>query len=931
MDAYGATGDLNPHQRKALDSGDAHPDGVPEPPDRAPRRPLPVIGRFRTLRVLGEGGMGVVYLAEQDNPRRQVALKVIRPGMASPALLRRFEFEALVLARLHHPGIAQIYDAGTADTGAGPQPYFAMELVQGVPLTDYARARRLGTRERLALFAKVCEAVQHAHAKGVIHRDLKPGNILVTDDAQPKILDFGVARATDADVQMTTLHTDIGALVGTLPYMSPEQVAGQTDALDVRSDVYALGVVLYELLAERPPYRLDDRKIFEAARAIQEEEPTRLSVVSRVFRGDVETIVAKALEKDRARRYQTASALADDIRRYLIDEPIQARPPSAMYQVAKFARRHKAIVGGVAVAFVALAAALAGVSVAWARAVEAGKREAFERRQAETARKQTENALAEATTQRDAAEAAMHEAEIRRRIALAVNTFVNEDLLASVDPEQMGIDVRMRDVLDTASRRLDQVSATGGPLDDQPEVRGELHRTLGLTYKGLGERDAAERHLRRAVDLRTQTRGPRSPESIQVRGELAIALVDQDRLEEAEAINGEALADADAALDADDPIRLTLLHDRSAMLITSGRNEEAQRVLDEVIERRTRTLGPESDDTLQSRVNLAFLLMNQGRYDQAEAIFREVYEAFKRTLGPEHPDTLVAANNLATLYDTRARSAEAEPILREIVEVRTRILGADHPHTWLSRSNLAYNLALQERHDEAEAIYRDILALRRARYGPTHRETLTSINNLGTLLDDTGRFDEAEPLLLELVDARRATLGPEHPDTVLAINNLAVAYLRQQRYDQAIAMLREARDINLRTLGEADPGTINITNNLAFTLLRADRAEEAEALFRSAVEAATHALPPDHWFLGVLRGSHGAALLACGRLEEAEATLLPAYDASAAALGPEHNRVQTVAAHLMRLYRRMDEALPGQGYAEEAARWQQLAGPQGED
>jgi WD40 repeat protein/serine/threonine protein kinase len=332
--------------------------------------PLPeTIGRYRILERIGAGGMGTVYLAEQDHPRRAVALKMIRPGVMSPSLLRRFQQEADLLGRLQHPGVAQIYEAGEIDTQVGRQPYFAMEYVDGVQLRRYAEQHNLGTRERLELVARICDAVYHAHQKGIIHRDLKPDNILVVDEppstsvsrrgpfatlGQPKVLDFGVARATDSDIQMTTMQTDVGQLVGTITYMSPEQVLGDSRRLDTRSDIYAVGVMLYELLAGCPPFDLRHKSIPEAARMIREDEPTHLGSIRPVFRGDVETIVGKALEKDPGRRYQSAAELAVDIRRYLANEPITARPPSTFYQLRKFAKRHTGLVAGLALTFLVL-------------------------------------------------------------------------------------------------------------------------------------------------------------------------------------------------------------------------------------------------------------------------------------------------------------------------------------------------------------------------------------------------------------------------------------------------------------------------------------------------------------------------------------------------------------------------------------------------
>ena len=367
--------------------GAATPATGPTPDSRdAAGSPVPIpeiIGKYRVLERIGEGGMGTVYLAEQEHPRRRVALKMIRAGIMSRSMLRRFQFEADVLGRLQHSGIAQIHEAGEVDTPSGPRPYFAMEYVQGTALRAYAERHHLGTRSRLELLARICEAVHHAHQHGIVHRDLKPDNVLVVDRTavtavggaaefaelgQPKVLDFGVALATDSDLQMTTLRTDVGQLVGTLTYMSPEQVAGDSRQLDIRSDIYALGVMLYELLAGKPPFDLRHKSIPEAARMIREGEPMRLGAVRSVFRGDIDAIACKALENDRRRRFQSAAEMATDIRHYLAHEPITAHPPSTFYQLSKFARRNKGLVAGVVLSFVTL---VAGTVLSLAFAVSA--------------------------------------------------------------------------------------------------------------------------------------------------------------------------------------------------------------------------------------------------------------------------------------------------------------------------------------------------------------------------------------------------------------------------------------------------------------------------------------------------------------------------------------------------------------------------------
>jgi len=391
-----------------------------------------VVGHYTILELIGEGGMGTVYEAEQEHPRRTVALKIIKAGTTDTESLRRFEQEAQALGRLQHPGIAQIYDAGMADTGFGPQPYFAMEFIRGRTIGEYVRERHLNLREQLELVAKIADAVHHAHQRGLIHRDLKPTNILVDETGQPKVLDFGVARVTDRDAT-STLQTHVGELVGTLAYMSPEQVLGDPLEIDTRTDVYALGVMLYELLAGRQPYNIG-KTLHEAIQVIREEDPARLSVIDRTYRGDIETIAVKALEKDKTRRYSSAAELASDIRRYLKDEPIVARPPSASYHLQKFARRHKAVVLGITAVFAVL---IAGVVVSTRQAARARRAEqvaVVERdraRQAEVTagleRDRATSAEETARTQRDLALSAGQQATGERNRAVAAEEQARQD------------------------------------------------------------------------------------------------------------------------------------------------------------------------------------------------------------------------------------------------------------------------------------------------------------------------------------------------------------------------------------------------------------------------------------------------------------------------------------------------------------------------
>jgi serine/threonine protein kinase len=432
------------------------------------------IGAYTIERLLASGGMGAVYLARQSNPSRRVALKLMRHGLGSRAALRRFETESEILGRMQHPGIAQVYEAGThRDRDAGV-PFFAMEYVEGGrPITDFANHRKLGTRERIQLFVTVCEAVHHGHVKGVVHRDLKPTNILVDAAGRTKVIDFGVARATDVDIAATTLRTDIGQLIGTPRYMSPEQCDADPARIDARCDVYSLGVVLYELLCGRLPYASEGKPTHDLIRSIREDPPTRLGSHSSRLRGDVETIVMKALEKAPERRYASAQALADDLERYLRGEAIQARPPSAIYQLRSIARRHRAIFAATTTILATLLAGSVAVSALLVR--ESG------------ARRTAEDALRE----RDAALEAS-----KRSLARVQSTHAFlQRLLGTADPQQGGREGTL--VVDAMEFGLVELEA--GLLSDQPDARIELLRTIAAAIANNGRPQRGEEIVRRAL------------------------------------------------------------------------------------------------------------------------------------------------------------------------------------------------------------------------------------------------------------------------------------------------------------------------------------------------------------------------------------------------------------------------------------------------
>lgn len=478
------------------------------------------LGAYTILDVLGEGGMGVVYRARQERPSREVALKVLRAGMLTPRLQRRFELEAELLGRLDHPGIARIFEAGIAAMsisgqvgGEAVQPFFAMELVSGSPLTDFARARGLGLRERLDLLRQVCDAVEHAHRKGVVHRDLKPGNILVALNARGnagiKVLDFGVARVgqSEQDSARAAQHTEAGQLVGTVPYMSPEQVLGRLDEVDAQSDVYALGVVMYELSSGRLPIDVQGMDLLQSARAISQREPATLTIDGEQAPGDLRAIAARALEKDRTRRYKSASELSEDLRRYLEHEPVRARPPSRVYQSRKFVRRNRGPVAAVAVVMFVL---IGGVVATAYRARQATLgRTLAEQREA--------RALAAEARARDEAETAEQ-----------INRFIT-GLFGAINPEQaQGREPTIRELVDNASRQIEDQFA------DRPLVESAVRRTLGTTYRGLGRYEEGALMLRRSLELLESALPPGDALTRDVERELVLLLTDWGRFEEAE-------------------------------------------------------------------------------------------------------------------------------------------------------------------------------------------------------------------------------------------------------------------------------------------------------------------------------------------------------------------------------------------------------------
>jgi eukaryotic-like serine/threonine-protein kinase len=802
----------------------------------------PRIGPFRILAPIGEGAMGIVYEAEQERPTRRVALKILRPGLIPTEVMRRFELEYEFLGRLHHPGIAQIFQAGVEDTAYGAQPYFAMELVVGKRLDEYIRDRHPALRERLLLVAAIADAVQHAHHRGIIHRDLKPANILVTDAGEPKVLDFGIARAAHAGL-MTTVQTGAGEVLGTISYMSPEQVSGDLSALDTRSDVYALGVILYEVLAERPPYELDRKPFAEAARIIHEEEPTRLRTAAGAVPADVETIVIKALEKEKERRYNSAADLADDIRRFLRDEPIAARPPSAAYQVRKYARRHKAIVAGVIACLVVLAAGVA--ATAW-QAVRATRAERI-------------------------AAARAHEAELERAKAEAVTSFLTQ-MLGSVDPSRaQGRDVTVREALDSAAAKID-----AGAMAKQPEVEVAVRNEIGSTYGSLGVFDAAERQLRQAIALGSQIGAPplvradshaRLVNVLYGAGKSAAAVpIAQEALRLRRETLGPTHADVASSLD-----------DLGAVIMATGDATRAEPLMRESLAIRRQVLSPDDPLLAVGLNNLAFLIWRKGNPQEAEAMFREALAIDRKTLGNLHPEVLTRLLNIAVVMRDQQRSAEAEPLAREGVEGRRKVLGAEHREFAEGMDVLAGVLEDQGRYEEAEKVLREALAVSDRKDRELTLTTARLQHNLGWMLWKRGEYEEAEPLLRAGVINLPKTYGPAHRFARLAVANLARDLNSLGRTRAGESTAREA--LALYRKAPADQAVATALLALGQALLAQRRLDEAAPLLREAVDVIADRPPVRFpWIKGDAQSTLGGVLAAQGQNGEAEKLLLAGYE-----------------------------------------------------
>jgi len=904
------------------------------------------IGQYKLKRIISTGGMGVVYEAEQENPNRTVAVKVMKEHIGSSSAQRRFEYESQILARLNHPGIAQVFDAGAhiVVNNKDPDkiarlPYFVMEYIYDAKqITEYAWKKRLNTRERLALFIQVCDAVQHGHQKGVIHRDLKPGNILVNSDGQVKIIDFGIARATDSDMLLTTQHTHIGELIGTLQYMSPEQCKADPHDLDIRSDVYALGIVLYEMLCEELPYDVRKAAMIEAVRRIIEEPPKRPSSVKRTLQGDVETIILKSLEKERNLRYQSLADFSADLSRYLKGEVIQAKPAHLGTRFWKMTKRNPVLSSSVGLALTFLVTLFMYI-VLWSYPqIKAEKDKtvlALKTVQAEKAR--AISAEKEASIQRNAAVAAQMSAEKEAKKVLAINKFL-KDTFYSPAPSKDGFEVKVVDVLDRAARKV------GRSFKNQPEIEASLREILGWTYNGLGRYQESEEQHKAADEIYNRILGPEHIDTTDNLVKLASSVMSQKRYEEAESLMRQALDINTQILGEEHGDTLYAKSFLANMFIMRRQYEEAESMLNETLKVQRAVLGENNDVTRFTMNALGRLYMEQARYNEAEAILRIVVKAHSEQLDEDHPTLLGAKNNLALALRNLGEYGKAELMFRDVADIHRRISGEEHPHTVSAQYNLASVLQYLGRYSEAEALLRRVVEIRIKTLGENNVDTLKTRGHLASIIGQSGDLSKAESELREVLRSMQKSIGPKHPTTLSTMGGLASILVAQKKYSEAEAHLKETIELCKNVHGENHPKTvafsyklahmlktngeyftaetifreilsrhqlifkkphpesIRIINSLAATLLLQDKLEECAKMCEKGVAMAQEILPEKHLLNIQLKSNYGACLLYMDQLEKAEKILNSVYKSSSAVWGKRHIKTCYIASRLVELY-----------------------------